>query len=226
MQADTRRYTWDAEDRLTSLITPDDTTWRYRYDPLGRRTSKQRLTASGEVMEETFFAWDGPVLCEQTTVSSDLPHPVTLTWTYGGAHPLTQTERIHSDSSQSEIDSRFFSIVTDLVGTPIELIDEVGETAWRTQATVWGKTTWNRDATAYTPFRLPGQYFDPESGPHHNVFRTYDPETARYLSPDPLGLAPAANPVDYVHNPHTWADPLGLTPCPEDEHLSRGTTQT
>ncbi|WP_327286469.1 putative T7SS-secreted protein [Streptomyces sp. NBC_01205] len=221
---DTWRYTWDAEDRLTSLITPDGTTWRYRYDPLGRRTSKQRLTASGEVMEETLFAWDGPVLCEQTTVSSDLPHPVTLTWTHEGAHPLTQTERIHSDSSQSEIDSRFFSIVTDLVGTPIELIDEGGETAWRTQATVWGKTTWNRDATAYTPLRFPGQYFDPESGLHHNVFRTYDPETARYLSPDPLGLAPAANPVAYVHNPHTWADPLGLTPCPEDEHLFRGTT--
>lgn len=222
---DTWRYTWDCEDRLTSVITPDGTTWRYGYDPLGRRTSKQRLAGSGEVVEETLFTWDGPVLCEQTTVSPDLPHPVTLTWNHQGAHPLTQTERITTGSSQSEIDTRFFSIVTDLVGTPTELVDESGQVAWHTRATVWGTTTWNRDATAYTPLRFPGQYFDPESGLHYNVFRTYDPETARYLSPDPLGLAPAANPVAYVHNPHTWADPLGLTPCPEDEHLFRGTTR-
>jgi YD repeat-containing protein len=33
------RYTWDAEDHLTTCTTPDGTTWRYRYDPLGRRTA-------------------------------------------------------------------------------------------------------------------------------------------------------------------------------------------
>ncbi|WP_461019825.1 RHS repeat-associated core domain-containing protein, partial [Streptomyces daliensis] len=43
--------------------------------------------------------------------------------------------------------------------------------------------------------------------------RYYDPETARYLTPDPLGLTPAPNHHTYVHNPQTWADPLGLKPC-------------
>jgi RHS repeat-associated protein len=67
--------------------------------------------------------------------------------------------------------------------------------------------------------RFPGQYYDPESGLHYNYFRHYDPETARYLTPDPLGLAPAPNPATYVHNPHIWVDPLGLAPdiCPESE---------
>ncbi|MER5929374.1 putative T7SS-secreted protein [Streptomyces sp. NPDC002054] len=220
-KADTWRYAWDAEDRLVGVVTPDGTEWRYRYDPLGRRTAKQRLTDTGEVAEEVLFTWDGPVLCEQTNVSDELPHPVTLTWTHQGMHPVTQTERITAESPQSEVDTRFFSIVTDLVGTPTELVDEEGEVAWHTRATVWGTTTWNRDATAYTPLRFPGQYYDPESGLHHNVFRTYDPETARYLSPDPLGLAPAPNPVAYVHNPHTWYDALGLTPCGID--LSQAT---
>lgn len=32
---DTWRYTWDAEDHLTSVTTPDGTRWRYLYDPLG-----------------------------------------------------------------------------------------------------------------------------------------------------------------------------------------------
>ncbi|MFE1786741.1 RHS repeat-associated core domain-containing protein, partial [Streptomyces sp. NPDC059506] len=108
--------------------------------------------------------------------------------------------------------------------------DEDGEIAWRTRTTLWGTTVWNRTATAYTPLRFPGQYFDPETGLHHNYFRHYDPETARYLTPDLLGLTPAPNPTTYVHNPHTWTDPLGLTPCenggswdPEEEpYLYRG----
>ncbi|WP_406512672.1 DUF6531 domain-containing protein [Streptomyces sp. NBC_00161] len=205
---DTWRYEWNAEDQLTAVITPDGTRWRYTYDPLGRRTAKRRLSEDGTVVEEVLFTWDGTTLCEQTTGG------VTVTWTHQGLHPLTQTESI----DQAEVDDRFFAIVTDLVGTPTQLLAEDGTTAWRTRATLWGTTTWNSDATAYTPLRFPGQYYDPESGLHHNYFRTYDPESARYLSPDPLGLSPAPNPTTYVTNPHTWSDPLGLVPdgCPEE----------
>ncbi|MFK0253166.1 putative T7SS-secreted protein [Streptomyces sp. NPDC090445] len=204
---DTWRYEWNTEDRLVGVTTPDGTRWRYRYDPLGRRTAKQRLSETGAVVEETLFTWDGTTLCEQASGA------VTLTWTHQGLHPVTQTERM----TQDEVDDRFFTIVTDLVGTPTHLIAEDGTTAWHTRTTLWGTTTWNRDATAYTPLRFPGQYYDPESGLHYNYFRTYDPETARFLSSDPLGLAPAPNPTTYVHNPHTWADPMGLTPegCPK-----------
>nr|WP_229711613.1 RHS repeat-associated core domain-containing protein [Streptomyces daqingensis] len=69
------------------------------------------------------------------------------------------------------------------------------------------------DATAYTPLRFPGQYADPETGLHYNFHRHYHPTTARYLSQDPLGLDLSPSPVTYVHNPHTWADPLGLSGC-------------
>ncbi|MFF5488796.1 putative T7SS-secreted protein [Streptomyces virginiae] len=194
---DTWRYEWDAEDRLTAVTTPDGTVWRYTYDPLGRRISKQ------SPFETVYFTWDGTTLCEQTTAT------VVLTWDHAGLRPLSQTER-RTDTD----DERFFAIVTDLIGTPTELVDESGELAWRTRTTLWGTTIWNRDATAYTPLRFPGQHFDPESGLHYNYFRYYDPESARYLSQDPLGLGPADNPVTYVHNPHTWSDPLGLSPCP------------
>ncbi|GAA2415957.1 hypothetical protein GCM10010420_52630 [Streptomyces glaucosporus] len=210
---DTWRYTWDAEDRLTSVTTPDGTVWRYRYDPLGRRTAKQRLTADGEVAEEIRFTWDGTRLAEET---NNVTHTV-LTWDHDGHRPLAQTERLLDPDDQAEVDRRFFAIVTDLVGTPTELVDETGEIAWHTRSTLWGTTTWNRDATAYTPLRFPGQYADPETGLHYNYFRHYDPDTGRYTTPDPLGLAPAPNPVTYVHNPHTTADPLGLAPCDEKD---------
>ncbi|MFE7093887.1 putative T7SS-secreted protein [Streptomyces erythrochromogenes] len=194
---DTWRYEWDAEDRLTTVSTPDGTLWQYAYDPLGRRISKQSPS------ETVHFTWDGTTLCEQTT------EDITLTWDHAGLRPLAQTER-RNDST----DERFFAIVTDLIGTPTELVDESGDLAWRTRTTLWGTTTWTRDATAYTPLRFPGQYFDPESGLHYNHFRYYDPESARYLSQDPLGLAPAPNTATYVNNPQTWSDPRGLSPCP------------
>ncbi|MFD9124611.1 DUF6531 domain-containing protein [Kitasatospora sp. NPDC059571] len=215
---DTWRYTWDAEDRLVRVTTPDGVHWRYLYDPFGRRIAKQRLGADGATVEEqTDFTWDGPSLAEQTTRSPELPGPHTLSWDHRGLHPVAQSETITTPAadggSQDHIDRRFFAIVTDLVGTPTELVDPVTETiAWRATSTVWGNTSWPNDSTTYIPLRFPGQYFDPESRLHYNVHRYYDPETARYASPDPLGLTPAPNPDAYVRNPHTWADPLGLSP--------------
>jgi RHS repeat-associated protein len=73
--------------------------------------------------------------------------------------------------------------------------------------------------------RFPGQYYDPETGLHHNYFRYYDPETARFLTLDPLGLDSAPNPVAYVDNPHTLCDPLGLAPSDEADVTWGGRVQ-
>jgi RHS repeat-associated protein len=245
-------YEWDSEDRLTAVTTPDGTRWRYTYDPLGRRTAKQRLADNGTVVEETLFTWDATTLCEQFTTSDQYPNPVAVTWTHEDQRPLTQSEHVMAgiahaaqsaktnsepvsvlatyltdepgvptepvpdpleEASTEVVNSRFFAIITDLIGTPTELVDDQGEVAWRTRRTLWGATAWNRSATTYTPLRFPGQYYDPETGLHYNYFRLYDPETARYTAPDPLGLDPAPNPVTYVENPYTWSDPLGLEGC-------------
>ncbi|WP_206507529.1 RHS repeat-associated core domain-containing protein [Streptomyces chrestomyceticus] len=224
---DTWHYTWDAEDRLTSVRTPDGSCWRYLYDPLGRRIAKLRSAPGSEdVVEETRFTWDGLTLAEQTTTHARTPVAITITWDHDGLTPLAQTEtKCLSSAPQEVIDQRFFAIVTDQVGTPTELIDENGSIAWRSRATVWGVTSWNKNATAYTPLRFPGQYFDAETQLHYNHFRHYDPETARYLSLDPLGLDPAPNPSTYVDNPHLLSDPLGLTPCDEQDVTWGGRVQ-
>ncbi|MEU6838596.1 putative T7SS-secreted protein [Streptomyces rubiginosohelvolus] len=213
---DTWHYSWDTEDRISSVITPDGTRWCYQYDPLGRRIAKQRMARDGEsIAEQTWFTWDGTTLCEQVTPAPSQRKSIVLTWDHDGFRPLTQTERIlPSDLSQGSINERFFTIVTDLVGSPTELIDESGEIAWHARNTLWGVTSWAVHSTTYTPLRFPGQYFDPETGLHYNFHRYYDPEISRYFTVDPLGLVPASNPVAYVGNPHTWADPLGLGPCP------------
>src|SRR5581483_1320827 len=79
-RVDTWTYSWDAEDRLCSVVTPAGARWEYHYDPLGRRLRKQRLGDDGTtVIEWTDFSWDGPVLAEQTAHGPRLPGPYTLT---------------------------------------------------------------------------------------------------------------------------------------------------
>ncbi|WP_051362846.1 RHS repeat-associated core domain-containing protein [Amycolatopsis thermoflava] len=204
---DTWHYAWNSEDRLTSVITPDGTRWRYLYDALGRRIAKLRLAADGvTVAERTDFFWDGSVLAEQ--ISSDA---TAISWEHepGGKRPLAQVERVfRGDGSQQWFDRAFYAIVTDLAGAPTELVDASGAVAWQGRRTLWGKAPENR---AGTPLRFAGQYFDPETGMHYNFQRYYDPESGRYASNDPLGLEGGFNPQAYVPNPVTWIDPLGLT---------------
>ncbi|MFG3480115.1 RHS repeat-associated core domain-containing protein [Streptomyces sp. NPDC047980] len=206
----TWRYTWDAQDRLTRLITPSGALWRYLYDGLGRRIAKHRLDKDGNTVETVEYGWDGTQLAEQRTDGT------ILVWDYAGLYPMAQREARSGGSDQQETDRRFFAIVNDLSGSPQYMIAPDGSVAWRARSTTWGATQWNRGADAYTPLRYPGQYFDPESGLHYNVHRYYDPETGRYISPDPLGLAPAANHYAYVPNPFIMADPLGLAGCSPD----------
>lgn len=214
-------YTWNARDRLTSVSTPDGRFWRYRYDPLGRRIAKQLMAPDRETIhEETLFTWDGPHLAEQTTRVLGSPESVSLTWDRDGLSPVVQSERrTLIEAPQHVVDERFFAIVTDLVGTPTELVSAAGDVAWRGMSTLWGTTSWNQGATAYTPLRFPGQYFDPETGLHYNYFRYYDPATALYTSPDPLGLEAGPHPRAYVLNPLSWIDYLGLLTCSENAKL-------
>ncbi|MFD6274673.1 RHS repeat-associated core domain-containing protein [Streptomyces sp. NPDC060209] len=203
-------FRWNAEDRLVQVHTPHETLWRYLYDGLGRRIAKVHHDADGAVIERIEYSWDGSQLAEQRTGNT------VLVWDYAGLYPLAQREARRHSGDQEDTDRRFFAIVNDLTGSPQYMISPNGDMAWRARATAWGATQWNRGATAYTPLRYPGQYYDPETGLHYNVHRYYDPQTGRYISPDPLGLAPAANHYAYVPNPFTMADPLGLAGCSAD----------
>jgi len=62
----------------------------------------------------------------------------------------------------------------------------------------------------YNP-RFPGQYFDKETNLHYNYFRYYEPETGRYISPDPIGLMGGVNVYGYASaSPLMRFDQYGL----------------
>jgi len=205
-------YSWNADDQLVQVGLPDGTAWHYRYDPLGRRTAKEHV-AAGAILEAVRFVWDGGQLVEQHSSGGDGGREV-LTWDYdpGTSRPAAQRRRHWvDDASQEAVDEVFHAIVTDQLGTPSELVDQNGRIVWHTTTSLWGtQTAVSADDGVDCPLRFPGQYYDAETGLHYNRFRYYDPETAAYLTPDPLGLAPAPNDRAYVPNPLVWADPYGL----------------
>lgn len=63
------------------------------------------------------------------------------------------------------------------------------------------------------PLRLPGRYYDAESGLHYNYYRDYDPGDGRYVQSDPIGLMGGGNSYAYAFgSPLVYFDARGQDP--------------
>ena len=101
----------------------------------------------------------------------------------------------------------------DHLGTPQVLMDDTQTIAWKAVYTPFGEAVASIQ-TVENPFRFPGQYYDSETGLHYNYFRYYNPQTGRYITPDPIGLEGGINLFAYVaNNPPNFLDPFGLIEC-------------
>ena len=104
-----------------------------------------------------------------------------------------------------------YYVHTDHLGTPVAMSDEGGNVVWRASYAPFGKAMVDPASTVEMNVRFPGQYYDQETGLHYNYFRYYDPETGRYVTSDPIGLAGGINPYLYTTaNPLSYIDPFGL----------------
>jgi len=106
-------------------------------------------------------------------------------------------------------------IQTDHLDTPRTVIDRSGRQRWTWLAEPFGNSTPVENPVNFGRFvlnlRMPGQYFDSESGLADNWNRTYDSSVGRYTQSDPIGLRGGINTYSYVGgNPVSYADPDGL----------------
>ena len=81
-----------------------------------------------------------------------------------------------------------YYFANDQLGSGQALFDQNGETVWQAQYDPFGAVTISPASTLVNKLRLPGQYFDSETGFHYNWHRYYEPRLGRYLRPDPIGL--------------------------------------
>ncbi|WP_217994861.1 RHS repeat domain-containing protein [Methylogaea oryzae] len=118
---------------------------------------------------------------------------------------------VAAKSDDDERPAGLYDIHTDHLGAPRALLDQDNQIAWTWHSDPYG-AAWNGERGKITyNLRLPGQYYDRETGLHYNYFRDYDPGTGRYIESDPIGLKGGVNTYAYVgNNPIHWIDPLGL----------------
>jgi RHS repeat-associated protein len=183
---------------------------RYAYDASGNRVAK--TTPKGT----THYLYDNH-------------HRVIA---QAGADGQVQRQYLYSDHRVHSIieGDRIYAVHTDWRGLPAQVLNEKREIIWRKKFNAWGaELPGEEDSIAGTlalnfdmPLRLAGQQYDAETGLHYNVHRYYDPETGKYLSPDPLGARDGNNRYSYVQGkPLDGIDPLGLFKIPTS-YFTRG----
>lgn len=199
VRSGSRRYEYNAAGRPARLYIGDKLVATYTYDAFGQRVSKTLFEGGKRVSMR--YVYEN----QQLIAEADESGQIVREYIYLDRHPVAMIER-----------GTMYWIHTDHLGTPLAVTDADRRIVWRATYEPFGKANTiedpDRDGIRITlNLRFPGQYADAESGTHYNLMRDYDPETGRYLTPDPLGLFDGTNQYAYVHsNPISGTDPLGL----------------
>jgi RHS repeat-associated protein len=191
-----KTFAYSDRERMKSA-TVSGSTWNYYHDGLGQRVRK-KLAPSGNhyyVYDEAghlIGEYNGNTLIQETVWLGDIPVA-----TLRGSNIFY----VHSDHLNAP------RTVTQPSNNAIR---------WRWDRDPFGATAVNENPSGLGVFsynlRLPGQFYDAETGLNYNYFRDYDPAIGRYVESDPVGLFAGTNTYSYAYSsPQLWFDPSGLT---------------
>jgi RHS repeat-associated protein len=174
--------------------------WTASYDGFCRRVQKTWRGAT------TTYYWDN------FRLAAEVRHDGSCRlYIYADNAALAPFLFIEYDSLHAAPESgKRYYVFTNQIGAPIRVEDHAGRTVWSARLDPYGKAKIDRASTIELHLRFPGHYFDPETGLHHNRFRSFSPELGRYLQSDPAGLAGSINPYAYPDRPLTVVDIDGL----------------
>ncbi len=197
---DTQRiflYVYNTENRLVKVENGvGGMIAEYDYDPFGRRLWKD---VGGE--RTYFFYSDEGLIAEYDASGHEIK-------SYGYQPDSTWT----TDPLWLKQHGQYYFYQNDHLGTPQKLVAQNGAVVWSASYAAFGQAYMEVE-TVVNNLRFPGQYFDAETGLHHNFHRYYDPGSGRYVRKDPKGfLSRDVHLYRYAkNNPLTLFDPKGLT---------------
>lgn len=192
--SETTEYIYNHEERLIAVKKNDATVGEYAYNPLGQRIKK---TVNGQT---TWYLYNDEGLAaeynQQGQLIAEYQFTPYSTWM---TDPLFQRKN-----------GQVYYYQNDHLGTPQRMINANGEVVWEARYEAFGEAEIITE-TVSNHLRFPGQYFDGESGLHHNFHRDYDPALGRYVQGDPIGFMGGLNYYLYAKNgPYRYKDSLGL----------------
>ena len=195
--SNTTSYTWDFENRLTSVVLPGSGgTISLAYDPFGRRIKKVTPTTT------SIFAYDGDNLVEETNSS--------------GTAVARYSQGLNIDEPLAMLRSSATSFYNaDGLGSVTSLGNAAGALAQTYTFDSFGNQTASSGSLT-NPFQYTARESDPETGLYYYRARYYDPLASRFPSEDPLGFGGrGVNFYAYVDNrPLDSRDPYGLFAVP------------
>jgi len=193
-------YVYDLSNQLVTVLNNSNQAAAYTYNGAGQRIKKVTQT------ETRIFHYDlrGHLIAETNQTGQAIAEYIYLGDTLLSMIKPGETVYYYHN---------------DHLGTPQGLTNDSQAIAWKAVYTPFGEAVPSIQ-TVDNPFRFPGQYYDPETGLHYNYFRYYNPQTGRYITPDPIGLEGGINLFVYVqNNPVNRTDEFGLQSVGAEEIL-------
>jgi RHS repeat-associated protein len=204
IQGETWKYIWNDAGLLAKVVKPDDTVIEFGYDAFRRRVFKKFKNTI------TRFFWDGNVplhewkehaITGQKLSDIHIGDNGIVTWLFD--------EEGFSPAGKLKGEKQY-SIITDHLGTPIQVFKDDGSLIWEGELDSSGKLRMEKGESGTCPFRFQGQYEDSETGLVYNRFRYYSASEGVYLSQDPIGLEGGLVLYGHVHDTNVFIDVFGL----------------
>ena len=206
-------YGYDAQDRLIS-ITTEGSKAVYDYDAYNRRIAKTlyRADESGwKKIETTQFLYLNNSEIAACDSENHLFELRILGKAFGGELGASVALELHGN---------VYVPIHDHLGHVSCLLDLNGNVTESYRYGAFGEesiydASGNRMDASLNPWRYCGKRHDPESGLIYFGLRYYDPLTATWTSPDPLGYEGGPNLYAFVlNNPFIYCDLQGLFALP------------
>ncbi|MFO1434557.1 MAG: RHS repeat-associated core domain-containing protein [Candidatus Competibacteraceae bacterium] len=181
--SDNIQYHYNAENRLIEISNNNNLIAKYAYDPMGRRISK---TVNAKTI---YYIYSDEGLIGEYDESGQ---PLRLYGYIPRSSWSTKPLFIREGKNYAYYH-------TDHLGTPQKLTDKNGSVQWSAIYDSFGRAH-IQNTSIINNLRFPGQYFDIETKTHSNYSRDYEPDSGRYIQPDPVGLRGGVNVYIYSDN--------------------------